>query len=449
MITKALSIAPAKQLESAIPVHLVGLNKALPAPMAAIATAQGFNGQAGKMVVTPDGVCLGIGDGKDPLITGAAAMALPEGQYRLAGTMKGKKLEMALLGWAMGGYRFARYKSQKPVPQLLTAKSPEAERAITTAEAVHATRDLVNTPANDMGPEALEQAAREVAGLYKAKIKVTTGVDLLAKKMGLIHAVGRAAAEPPRLIDIVWGRAKDPKVTIVGKGVCFDSGGLDIKSAAGMGIMKKDMGGAANALGLARMIMQAKLKIRLRVLIPAVENAISAGAFRPGDVLQSYKGLTVEIGNTDAEGRLVLADAMALAAEENPDHLISLATLTGAARVALGPEVMPFYASDDKIATALSKAAKAVADPLWRMPFWDGYEGDLSSPIADLNNISGNGFAGSITAALFLRRFVPENVPYTHFDIFAWNPKNRPAHPKGGEAMAIRALVEFFRTRYG
>ncbi len=443
------TIVSAKALENGKQIHLIKSRGTIKTDLAAHAQAQNFTGKAAQLLIAPEGVLLGIGAGDDPLVLGAAAAHLPAGEYRLESRLKGKKLELALLGWAMGAYRFDLYKSQPKPPTLLVEKSDELSRALKIAEAVHLTRDLINMPANEMGPDALEKAARGLAKNFKATVKLIMGEALLKENFSMIHAVGRAADQAPRLIDLQWGAKSHPKITLVGKGVCFDSGGLDIKSAAGMGLMKKDMGGAANALGLAQMIMAAKLKIRLRVLIPAVENAIGAGAFRPGDVLRSRKGLSVEIGNTDAEGRLVLADALALAAEEAPDHIISLATLTGAARVALGPVVMPFYTTEEKIAADLTKAAKTSADPLWRMPFWDGYEQDLNSPIADINNITQNGFAGSVTAALFLRRFVTENVPYTHFDIFGWNPKPRPAHPKGGEAMAVRALFEYFSKLYG
>jgi leucyl aminopeptidase len=307
---------------------------------------------------------------------------------------------------------------------------------------------LINTPTNDMGPAELEAAARALAANHRAEIMVTAGAELLAGNLLMIHAVGRASTEAPRLIDLSWGRADAPKVTLVGKGVCFDTGGLDIKPSSGMLLMKKDMGGAANVLGLASMIMAAGLPIRLRVLIPAVENAISGNAFRPGDVLPSRKGLTVEIGNTDAEGRLILADALALADEEAPDLLIDMATLTGAARVALGPDLPPFYTGDDRFAAELAAAATEVEDPLWRMPLWKPYEAKLASKIADTNNVTSDGFAGSITAALFLQRFVERASSWVHFDIFGWNPSDRPWGPTGGEAQGIRALLRVLTQRY-
>jgi leucyl aminopeptidase len=316
-------------------------------------------------------------------------------------------------------------------------------------EGVFLARDLVNTPTNDMGPDDLERAVRALAKKYRAKVSVVAGDDLLAKNFPMIHAVGRASDKAPRLIDMVWGDRNAPKVTLVGKGVCFDTGGLDIKPSSGMLLMKKDMGGAANVLGLASMIMAGGLKVRLRVLIPAVENAISGNAFRPGDVLRSRKGLSVEIGNTDAEGRLVLADALALADEEEPQLLIDMATLTGAARVALGPDLPPFYTDDDGLAADLAAAALEQEDPLWRMPLWQPYDAKLASKIADMNNVTSDGFAGSITAALFLKRFVEKAGGWAHFDIFAWNPADRPHGPAGGEAQGIRALERVISRRYG
>jgi leucyl aminopeptidase len=300
-----------------------------------------------------------------------------------------------------------------------------------------------------MGPDALEAAVRDLGRRFKAKVSVVKGDALLGRNFPMIHAVGRAGAEAPRLIDLSWGPAGAPKVTLVGKGVCFDTGGLDIKTASGMLLMKKDMGGAASVLGLASMLMGAGLNIRLRVLIPAVENAIAGNAFRPGDVLTSRKGATVEIGNTDAEGRLVLADALALADEEAPDLLVDMATLTGAARVALGPDLAPFYTDDEALASEISAVSTAVADPVWRMPFWMPYDSKLASKIADMNNVTSDGFAGSVTAALFLRRFVEKAGNWVHFDIFGWNPTDRPHGAAGGEAQAIRVLERVIAARYG
>ncbi|MGL6181615.1 MAG: leucyl aminopeptidase family protein, partial [Aestuariivirga sp.] len=317
-----------------------------------------------------------------------------------------------------------------------------------SAAAIFMVRDLVNTPASDMGPDQLEAAAREVARSHRARLRVVKG-RALERGFPMVHHVGKASPRAPRLIDFSWGSPRAPKVTLVGKGVCFDTGGLDIKPSSSMLLMKKDMGGAANVLGLAQMIMAAKLPVRLRVLIPAVENSIAGNAFRPGDVWRSRKGLTVEIGNTDAEGRLILGDALALADEERPDLLVDMATLTGAARVALGPDISPFYTDDDATAEALGKAAVAENDPLWRMPFWRPYNRLFESAVADLNNAGESGYAGSITAALFLRRFVERARTYIHFDIFAWTPQARPGSPRGGEAQGIRALFALIRNRYG
>ncbi len=385
----------------------------------------------------------GLGDAGDPFAIAAASEKLGEGDYRLVSNVD----ESGLLGWALGGYRFDRYKKGKTAAaRLIAPKGANVESARRKAEAVAFVRDLVNTPAGDMLPDMLEEEARKLAGAFAATISVIKGDELLAGNFNMIHAVGRASASAPRLIDIQWGRADAPKLTLVGKGVCFDSGGLDIKGAEGMSLMKKDMGGAANALGLARLIMGAKLDFRLRVLIPAVENAIAGNAFRPGDILTSRKGLTVEIGNTDAEGRLVLADAMSLGAEDKPHCMVTLATLTGAARVALGPELPPFYCDDEAFVASVLKAGAEVSDPVWRMPLWKPYASMLTSPIADLNNSPGGSFAGSVTAALFLKRFAPEDGVFAHFDIYAWRPKAAPGRPAGGEAQAIRALFESLRT---
>jgi len=448
-----------KKSRSSRPIHLVSKNGlsdvGLDATAIAWAEASGFNGEAGKTLLLPGprgvvvGALFGVGVAKDhaALSAGALAKALPSGDWYFAATPE--KPALAALGILLGGYVFTRY-GKKPGRDLRLAApaGTDVDRLRRTADAVSLTRDLVNTPTSDMGPEQLEQAARALAGRFKAKISVVKGDELLAKNFPMIHAVGRASADAPRLIDITWGPKSGPKVTLVGKGVCFDTGGLDIKPAASMLTMKKDMGGAANVLGLASMIMASGLKVRLRVLIPAVENAIAGNAFRPGDVLTSRKGLTVEIGNTDAEGRLVLADALALADEEAPDLLIDMATLTGAARVALGPDLPPFYTDDEALASAVSAAAVEEEDPLWRMPLWRPYDAKLSSKVADMNNVTTDGFAGSVTAALFLRRFVEKAKSWAHFDIFAWNPSDRPWGPTGGEAQGIRALERIISDRY-
>jgi leucyl aminopeptidase len=412
-------------------------------------TTSGFTGGLGQVCVVADGghpvrAVVGYGTSagrkRGRFHLAGAVSKLPEGTYDLVCDLPPQIIEQECLGWLLAGYRFDRYRAQKASVAQLKAPSmidKSQVESIATAEAL--TRDLINTPASDMGPAELEQAARDLAAQHGASISVTTGEDLLEQGFPLIHTVGRASTRSPRLIDMTWGQT-GPTVTLVGKGVCFDTGGLNLKPGASMGLMKKDMGGAAAVLGLAAMIMSTGLPVQLRVLIPAVENAVSGEAFRPQDILPSRKGLTVEINNTDAEGRLVLADALALAEESAPDLLISMATLTGAARVAVGPDLAPFYATDDTVAQALVQAANQVADPVWRMPFWDPYEKMIEPGIADLDNAPKGGFAGSITAALFLRRFVNPDTRYVHFDIYGWQPAAAPARPKGGVGQGARAI---------
>lgn len=446
-------------LEQARPVHAVnqgGLeNAGLDEQALGWANANGFSGKSGEVLVLPgpDGKIAGALFGTGPegeeasLDCGALARSLPQGDWRFAQSPRDPAL--AALGLVLGGYRFTRY-GKKPGEALRWALPEGADAAwvARVAEGVVLARDLVNTPTSDMGPDKLEEAVRGLAAKHDATVETTLGDALLDANFPMIHAVGRASAIAPRLVDLRWGEEGHPRVTLVGKGVCFDTGGLDIKPASGMLLMKKDMGGAANVLALASMIMAAKRPVRLRVLIPAVENSISANAFRPSDILPSRKGITVEIGNTDAEGRLVLADALALADEEEPELLIDMATLTGAARVALGPDLPPFYTDDDAFASELTDAAVAVEDPLWRMPLWKPYAAKLSSKVADTNNVTTDGFAGSITAALFLQRFVERAKTWAHFDIFAWSPSDKPSCPTGGEAQAIRALERLLSQRY-
>ncbi|TIL73438.1 MAG: leucyl aminopeptidase family protein [Mesorhizobium sp.] len=445
------------KLKTTLPVHLVAKDRLEGAGLAssslAWAKANGFSGQAGRTLILPHengalaGALFGTGDGEGALAIGALARALPAGDWHFASTLA--EPEIAAIALALGGYVFTRY-GKKPGKTLRFSLPPGAEAAYVRriADGVFLTRDLVNTPTSDMGPDELEKAVRTLAGTYDAEVSVTRGDDLVKNNFPMIHAVGRASVGAPRLIDLIWGPENAPKVTLVGKGVCFDTGGLDIKPSSGMLLMKKDMGGAANVLGLASMIMAAGLKLRLRVLIPAVENSIAGNAFRPGDVLVSRKGITVEIGNTDAEGRLVLADALALADDDEPHLLIDMATLTGAARVALGPDLPPFYTGDEALASDLAAASVAVEDPLWRMPLWKPYAAKLSSKIADINNVTSDSFAGSITAALFLKRFVEKTAAWAHFDIFAWNPSDRPYGLTGGEAQGIRALERVISKRY-
>ncbi len=418
------------------------------------AETQRFAGEADKHIAIPDAhgalnlVIAGVSEkpGADPFALGRLARALPPALYAFDDGVAEPRL--AALGWCLESYSFQKYRKTADAPaRLLCPAGVERAEILQAAEAAWFSRDLINTPASDMGPDELEQAARALADMFEAKVKVISGA-VLERDFPMIHHVGKASPRAPRLIDITWGRAAAPKVTLVGKGVCFDTGGLDIKPASGMLLMKRDMGGAATVLGLARMIMGAKLPVRLRVLIPAVDNAIAGNAFRPGDVLRSRKGITVEIGNTDAEGRLVVGDALALADEEAPDLLIDMATLTGAARVALGPDLPPFYTDDDGLAETIARAARSENDPLWRMPLWQPYARLFESRIADMDNSGESGFAGSITAALFLKRFVERAKAYVHFDIYAWAPQALPGRPKGAEAQGQRALFTMMRERY-
>jgi leucyl aminopeptidase len=377
--------------------------------------------------------------------------ALPAGSYRIDARMSVAGATAAAAGWALGGYRFERYKSTKArkLPTLVWPARADKARANAMAESISMVRDLINTPAEDMGPSELAAAARALGRSHKADVKVITGDALLKQNYPTIHAVGRASDDAPRLIDLTWGRKSDPKVTLVGKGVCFDTGGLDLKPAAGMLRMKKDMGGGAHALGLAHLIMALKLRVRLRVLVPAVENNVAGNAFRPLDVITTRKGITVEIGNTDAEGRLVLCDALVEADSENPDLILDFATLTGAARVALGTDLPALFCNNDKLAADLAKAGDAVEDPMWRLPLWRPYRQLLESKVADINNVSEGGFGGAITAALYLQEFVKDTTPWAHFDMMAWNVAGKPGRPAGGEAQALRAVFEMLEKRYG
>jgi len=461
------SLAPETTGAPSVPVDAVTAER-LPALLATLDRraaawigASGFAASAGEVAVIPNlsgageasvaSVLFGLGKGEasPSLLPGKLPGALPPGTYRLRDGFDDPAL--ACLAFALGAYRFSRYRADRSGPRrLILPPNVDGDDVARIADGVFLARDLVNTGANDLGPAELGQAAADLAARHGGVCSQIVGDALLADNFPLIHAVGAAATveRAPRLIDLSWGDASDPKVTIVGKGVCFDTGGLDIKPSTGMLLMKKDLGGAANALGLAHMIMDAGLKVRLRVLIPAVENAIAGAAFRQGDVFRSRKGLTVEIGNTDAEGRLVLADALALAGEDAPDLIVDLATLTGAARVALGPEIVAVYTADDGLAADLVRHGERVADPVWRMPLWAPYAAMIESKIADINNAGQSPFAGSITAALFLSRFVPEGIPWLHADIFAWNPSTTPGRPEGGEAQAIRALYALFRQRH-
>lgn len=412
----------------------------------------GYKAESGSLLLIPTaaghlgGALFGLGanPSEQPYITGKLARSLPAGDWHIeTAPLTANRLS---LGFGLGSYRFDRYRSDKQAAATLRiprdADGADIKRQLA---GVFLARDLINTPTNDMGPEQLEAAFRGLAEHYKAEMSVTIGDDLLKENFPLVHTVGRASADAPRLLELRWGKKGHRKVTLVGKGVCFDTGGLDIKPASSMLLMKKDMGGAANVMGLALMIMDAKLKVDLRVIIPVVENSISANAFRPGDVYKSRKGLTVQIDNTDAEGRLILADALAYADEESPDLLIDMATLTGAARVALGPDLPPFFTDDENLAHDLTEASLETDDPLWRLPLYMGYDKDIRAKIADITNAPAGGMAGAITAALFLKRFVSNAKSWAHFDIYGWAPTERAHSPGGGEAQAIRALYHHIR----
>jgi len=450
-----------RSAKGAVPLHAVKAvelkrwRKTLPAREGAWLESAGFAAKEGELALIPNargglaGAVLGLGKGEDALALAQFSESLPQGSYALGDVAQGFGGAQAALGWVLGTYRFARYKkSAKKFPKLVLPDGVDGAEVTRIARGVFLARDLVNTPSNDMGPEELAAAARDLAKRHGAKISFIVGEELLKKNYPLIHTVGRASVRAPRLIDMAWGRAGAPKVTLVGKGVCFDSGGLDLKNASGMLTMKKDMGGGAVVLGLAHMIMDAKLDVRLRVLIPAVENSVSGNAYRPGDVFKSRKGLTVEIGNTDAEGRLVLADALAEADEEVPELLIDIATLTGAARAATGFDLPPFFTDDETLAADLSRAGNEVSDFVWRLPLWRGYESAIASPIADLNNSPDYGLAGAITAALFLNRFVTKTKSWVHLDIPAWIDRPKPGRRRGAEASTARALYAMLKHRF-
>lgn len=451
-----MSLSFAAFSAAAVPLHVISEDlleewlKDQPDAVQTWLTAQGFTAALGQAVTiagpegAPSMAVVGIGT-KNSRKRGrfhlaAAAGKLPKGDYQIVSGLGDDVAANEALGWLLAGYRFDRYRKQSPLlARLVAPQSVNAAQLEAIAAGEGLTRDLINTPASDMGPPDLEKAARDLASQHGAAIKVISGDDLMTQNFPMIHTVGRAADRAPRLIDLRWGDA-GPKLTLVGKGVCFDTGGLNLKPGASMGLMKKDIGGAAAVLGLAHMIMATGVAVQLRVLIPAVENSVSGNAFRPQDILTSRKGLTVEINNTDAEGRLVLADALAFADEEKPDQIISMATLTGAARVAVGPDLAPYFSDDPAFVTALESAAMAQDDPVWRLPFHDPYEQMIEPGIADLDNAPKGGFAGCITAALFLRRFVSDS-PYAHFDIYGLQPTEAPARPKGGVGQGTRAVL--------
>ena len=444
--------------ESMLPRWLAGDGKAA----AAWLSAHGFQAERARATSVPgasggiSAAVLGLGPiGDNAQVSlwdgAAAAERLPAGTYALATALPPQAATQFALGWLLGGYRYNRFRSQpKPLPatHLVVPDGADASFARAAGEAIGWARDLVNTPANELGPAELAAAAQSLAQEFGGQCAITEG-DALRKQYPLVAAVGQGSERAPRLVDCRWPKPGAPRVTLVGKGVCFDSGGLDLKPSAGMLLMKKDMGGAACALGLARLLLAMKAPVQLRLLVPAVENSIGGAAFRPGDVWTSRKGLTVEIGNTDAEGRLVLADALADADAERPDLLIDLATLTGAARTALGPDLPALFASNNALADAARTAGEAVCDPLWPMPMWSGYDDELSSRVADLNNVSQGSFAGAIVAALFLKRFVTATSDWLHVDLYAWNPKDRPGRPLGAEAQGLRALYALIRKKFG
>ena len=453
----------AKKSDTAIPIHIVETDKLMSISaklnIEDWVKANQFDASLGQVLIIPDNngsiasVLVGWGTkskrSRGRFHMGAIALKLPKGTYEILSGLSGKDLENAHLAWILSTYCFDRYKKKSVLSAKLKAsKEINTTRILIEAEGDFITRDLVNTPTNDMGPDALEKAFCNLALKHNAYTQVIKGDDLLKQNFPMIHAVGRASDQEPRLLDMKWGDKNNPKVTLVGKGVCFDTGGLNIKPTSSMGLMKKDMGGAATVLGLAHMIMSLNLNVNLRVIIPAVENSISSNSFRPQDILVSRKGMSVEINHTDAEGRLVLADALCLADEDYPDLLICNATLTGAARVALGPDMPPFFTDDEELAIQIQKASLEKNDPLWRLPFWNPYEDLIEPDVADLDNAPKGGFAGAITAALFLRRFVDKTKYFVHFDLFAWSQVSKPSQSKGGACQSARAMLSVIEKRY-
>jgi leucyl aminopeptidase len=460
-MTEVAALLQSDRGQAATPIHLIDRKgfepwlKAQPERVRQAVQAQGFKGEGFQLAILPEerdrwSALLGVAnvDELSPWCLARAAETLPEGSYRVTGRGPGP----AALGWLLGQYRFDRYREKKEArgPRVLLTDEPaRIEEIVRVAESTFLVRDLVNIPAGDLGPAELQAAIERVAEECGARTKVHAGAAL-DKGFPMVAAVGAAASpeRAPRLVELEWGDQRHPRLALVGKGVCFDSGGLDIKPSSGMRLMKKDMGGAAHALALARLVMMANLPVRLHLVIPAVENAVSAAAFRPGDILKSRKGLTVEVGNTDAEGRLVLADALALAIEHKPELVLDFATLTGAARVALGPDLPALFVNDEDLAQRLLESGTRVSDPLWRMPLWKPYDEMLASDVADLGNVSDAPLAGAVTAALFLERFVPEGTPWAHFDTFAWRAAARPGRPKGGDALGLRAAWEMLKLHY-
>jgi leucyl aminopeptidase len=441
------------------PVTAEGLTAALDAlgPLAhRWAEASRFAAEPGQTLLIPDEtgglarVLVGMAPGEWLWALAALPDALPDGVYALDGVSDRNAATRLALGWALGCYAFTRYKPRKRgFARLVWPQAADRARVEVLARAIGLARDLITTPAEDMGPEELAGAAEQMASRSGASFRVIAGDALLRENYPTIHAVGRASTRAPRLVDLTWGDARAPKLTLVGKGVCFDSGGLDLKPASGMRQMKKDMGGAATLMGLAQAVMEAKLPVRLRLLVPAVENSVSGNAFRPLDVIRTRKGITVEVGNTDAEGRLILCDALAEACSENPALILDMATLTGAARVALGPDLPALFCNDEGVAADILRAGTEEGDPFWQLPLWKPYREMLKSPVADINNVSESPFAGAITAALYLEEFVTPGVPWAHFDTYAWMQRSKPGRPEGGEALGLRALFAHVERRFG
>ena len=416
-------------------------------------SSNGFRGEPGNLSMLADtsgkveSIVFCIPDKNNFWSIGSLPLSLPEGDYHF--NVSVKQYQQYAIVWGLGAYQFTQYKkaSRKPA-RLVLAKDIDQHYIANMVESTYLVRDLINLPTENLGPTEFSEIAKKIAKECNAQFKQIVGDELLKQNYPTIHAVGRACDDAPRIVDIRWGNKKHPKVTLVGKGVCFDTGGLDIKNSSGMLLMKKDMGGAANILGLARMIMLAKIPVCLRVLLPMVENSISGNAYRPGDVIKSRKGITIEIGNTDAEGRLVLCDALAEAVSENPELIIDMATLTGAARIALGTELPALFSNDDKVAHHVIQYATEETDPLWRMPLFSAYRDSINSNIADINNAGADSYGGAITAALFLKEFVPDDIAWMHIDLMAWNLRSKPGRPQGGEAMGIRALFSYLSERY-
>ncbi len=442
-------------IEAVDTAHLAAARKRLTAPQRHALDDGGFVANPGTFALINDAtgklvrVLAGVHAGDSLGALSGLPVTLPEATYHLAAESTITDPMQAALGWALGAYQFNRYRKAKRAPATLAVAANDLKKLQPLIDATAQVRDLVNTPTEDMGPQHLAAAIKQLGKTYKAKVREWTGDELLKANFPTLHAAGRASYREPRLIELSWGKASHPKLVVIGKGVCFDTGGLNIKTGDGMRWMKKDMGGAAHAIALAGLIMQAKLPVRLTLLVSAIENAVSGNSIRPGDIITTRSGITVEIDNTDAEGRLVLCDALTYGAEQKPDLMLNFATLTGAARVALGPDLPALFANNDALSTELMTASRAVNDPVWPMPLWQPYRKMLDSHVADLVNSAPSRHAGAITAALYLERFVPSEIPWMHLDTYAWNDADRPGRPRGGEAMGLRATFELLQQRYG